>query len=210
MKKGTVLNLSRFSVVITYIKSNWCYLTLLTAILSGIVLGTLSVGFGGKPASFAADYTESFLSLRTTGNFAEIFISSLSVNLTFLILIFIFATSLTGVSFIPVIMGCRGYLFGVVAGSVYSKYSFEGIAFNALILIPPTALFLIFLLVISKHSMKMSLCIIKITLPDSGPRNLSVGFKQFGKKALLTVLPIIITALLDSWLSTKFISIFKL
>lgn len=210
MNKGTVLNLKHVGVVFTFLKRNWCILLLCVLFLGGISCGTLIKDESSILSNFSSFYFKAFLNSRITGKFLNIFFDSFLLSFLFLILNFLFGTSVVGPVTIPIITFLRGELFGILAGGIYAQYELEGITFNAIILIPSTIISVISLLIAARDSMYFSLEIIDITLPQSKPKNLSFIFSKFCKKFLLLIIPILFSSLLEAWLSVKLISVFKL
>lgn len=206
MHKGTVVNLGQFNNLFAFLKNNWCLITLTISFLFGVTFGIFTVQNGNQLSEFFIRLAESFITLRTEREFLSIFLNSLYTNISFLILILIFGTSVTGITLAPILISARGCLFGAIAGVFYSEYSLKGIALNALVLIPPTIIAVIFLIVSAREAMKLSLTVIAITLPESKPKNLSFHFGAFCKRSLILIIPIIFSALLDGWLSIKLIS----
>ncbi len=210
MQKGRVLNLSNLNGVITYLRNNWCYLTLSGMFILGIVAGVFSIHGSDSLYRFFEMATDSFIKLRISGSFLSVFLSSAKFNALCMLLFFIFGTSVTGITLVPVLLGLRGVVFGGLVSVIYSQLSFKGIAFNALILIPPTVISAIFLIISAKEALQMSLQVIHITIPQSAFKNLSGFFSRYCKRFVILLIPLIFSALLDAWVSTKFINIFGL
>lgn len=209
MQKGTVLNLKHLNSIFLFLKNNWCLITLTIMFLIGLSIGTLVSKDNSKTLDFLKLITDSFLMLRINGNFLTIFLSSVLITLIFLVLVFIFGTSVTGITFIPLIMCIRGILFGSLSTIICSDFSLKGIAFNAIVLIPPTVISVIFLIIAAGEAIRYSLLVTKITLPDTMPKNLAIPFRNYCRKFLILILPTLISALLDAWLSIKLISYFN-
>lgn len=210
MQKGRVVNLGRLKSVIDFLKTNWCLLTLSISFVLGLLFGTLYSGGNTNFAKLCAKITDSFIELRSSAEFFEIFKDSFLMNSAFLISIFIFGISITGVTLVPIIMFFKGLHFGSLASIIYSDFALKGIAFNALILIPPSVVFVIFLIISSKSAMRLSLSLIAVTLPNNTPKSFSFLFNKYWKQHIILIIPIIIAALMDAWLSVNLISHFDL
>ena len=206
MHKGTVLNLKKFNSGINFVRKNWCVLILTVAFIIGIFIGTYGITKYDILIRFTEKLTENFIIIRCTDKFFSIFLNAFITNFIFLLLIFVFGTSVTGITLVPIIVGIKGFSLGSIISVVYSQYALKGIAFNALIIIPPSVVTIIFIILFAKNAINLSLQIINITLPDSKPKNLSFGFKQYFNSFLLVLIPIIFTSILDAWLSVNFIS----
>ncbi len=210
VQKGRVVNLSHLNKVFTFFRLNSYIIALSMFCISGITFGIFGTKFNEKFLVIFEKYTKSFLDLRSDNGFLHIFADSLLLNLCFLVLIFVLGTSVTGITLAPILVFLRSLLFGAVSGIIYSQYSLKGIALNALIIIPPTLVAVIFLILSAKEAMKFSLILIKQTLPETKPQNLSYNFSRYCIKNLLLLIPIILSSVLDSWLSIKLISFFEL
>lgn len=210
VQKGRVVNLSHLNKVFSFLHIN-CYIITLTVIcISGITLGIMGIKFNHNFFDFFKNYTESYLTLRSEGTFFQIFSNSLFLNFAFSLLIFIFGTSVTGITLAPILVLIRSLIFGALSGLIYTDYALKGIALNAMILIPPTVIAMIFIILSAKEAMKLSLVLIGQTLPEIKPKNLSFIFGRYCIKNLILFIPIIISSALDSWLSIKLISFFEL
>lgn len=210
MQKGTVINLSNFKNIFSFFKSNWCLLILTFSLLFGLIFGIFTFNEDNSFSKTLLGFTESFISNRFSENYIKIFTSSFFLSFAFILGIFIFGTSVTGVTLVPILVAFRGILLGTLIGNIYFEYSLTGIAFNALIIIPPAVITIIFMLISARDAMRFSLLVIGITLPETATKNLSIKFKSYCQRFILLILPIIFAALLDAWLSTKLISFLNL
>lgn len=209
MQKGGVVNLKHLNKVFVFLRLNSYVIILTSVCISGISLGIFGTKFGEKFLNIFENYTEYFLCSRTKNEFLPIFFDSLLLNFCFLLLIFIFGTSVTGITLAPILIFIRSLFFGAVAGIVYSEYSLKGIALNALILIPPTLIAVVVLIASAREAMKFSLVLIKQTLPENKPQSLSFSFGRYCIKNLLLLIPVIFSSILDGWLSIKLFSFFE-
>ncbi len=208
VQKGRVLNLRHFNKVFAFFRLNSYIITLTVVCISGIALGIFGTEFNEKFLRVFMSYTERFLELRRENKFLPIFTDSLILNFCFLLLVFILGTSVTGITLTPILVFVRSLIFGAISGIVYSEYSLKGIAFNALILIPPALITIIFLILSAREAMRFSLLLIGQTLPENKPQNLSFAFSRYCVKNLLLFIPVIISSVLDGWLSIKLFSFF--
>ena len=210
VQKGRVVNLSHLNKVFSFLHLNSYIIALTIMCISGVTLGIFGTKLSEKFFDVFKEFTANFLSLRSEGKFFPVFTHSLFLNFCFLLLIFIFGTSVTGVTLAPILVLLRSLLFGALSGIIYAEYSLKGIALNALILIPPTVIAVIFMILSAKEAMKLSLVLIRQTLPESKPKNLSYDFNRYCVKNLLLFIPILISSVLDGWLSVKLFSFFNL
>ena len=209
MQKGTVLNLKHLNTSILFFKKNWCMLTLTLFFILGLLFGSFLFSENKDFLEFTQAISKSYLKVRFEQEFLSVLKSSILINLIFLLLIFILGSSVTGVTFVPLIFSINGIYFGSIAAYIFSQYALKGIAFNAIVLIPPTVITVIFLLLGGRQSMYFSLSLTKITLPQTAPKNLSYAFKSYCIYYIFLIIPIIISALLDAWLSKRLLPYFN-
>lgn len=185
-------------------------LTLTFVFLSGFAAGVFLTDKNAKICQFAKEYTDGFLQLRVQGSLFAVFSSTLFIFFVFLLLIFIFGTSVAGPALIPTFVALRGILVGSLVSVIYSQYSLKGIVFNTLVMIPPTVISVIVLILAAGKAMQMSLQIAKITLPETAPKNFSIAFKKYCIDFIVYSIPTALAALLDAWLSVKLLSVLNL
>ena len=97
---------------------------------------------------------------------------------------------------------------GSLMTNVYGVYALKGIVKNALAIVPTSVISVLFMIISAREAMRLSACVIKITLPNSPPRNLSPAFSAFLKRTCVLLIPIILSAVIDAWGSAKAISFF--
>ena len=210
MQKGTVVNLKHFKHIIDFIKQNWRILLLAVFFASGIMFATMSVGKDGYLIERLSRLSENYIALRQNKDLFHIILKSFINNSVFIAVIFILGSSVNGVTLVPLAVGIKGYLLGFLIAYIYANYDLKGIALTALIIIPPAIIYMIFIFIFSKFAMGFSLRIVSVTLPNSNGKNLNLHFKQYVKRLFITLIPIILAAVFDGWLSIKLISHFKL
>jgi len=210
MNKGKVINLKNFNSILVFSKNNWCLLTLTFCLILGLISGTLLYKYSGFFYKLSGDFTKMFLELRISGSFLKVFGNSFLLSFIFLLLNFIFGTSVAGITLVPLILVARGVLFAMTACEFYARYALIGIAFNTLYLIPSNLLSILFLIFSSKLSLLLSITVAKITMPKTTPKNLAFYFSDYCKKYLIFSIPAVISALLDATLSLKLLPYFNL
>ena len=209
MQRGTVVNLKHFKIGFDFIRQNWKLIILTLCFIVGIILATVSINKTGYIFNWLNKIPQNYIQLRASKDFFKIFINSLSADFCFLLVIFIFGSSVDGVTLVPLTVCIKGYLLGYLISYIYSEYELKGIAFCALIVIPPTIVAVICFFIFSKYAMCFSLRVINVTMPNVNGKNLNLHFKQFVKQLFIIVIPIIFSALCDGWLSIKLISYLK-
>ena len=209
MQRGTVVNLRHFKIGFDFLRQNWKLILLTLCFVVGIILATFSsdkTSYIFKQLNIAS---QNFIKLRLNRDFLKIFIKSFLINFGFLLTIFVLGSSVNGITLVPVVIGIKGYLMGFLISYIYSNYELKGIAFCALIIIPPSIITVICLFLFSKFAMCFSLRVINATMPNGINKNLNLQFKQFVKLLFINLLPIIFSALCDGWLSIKLVPYLK-
>ncbi len=210
MNRGTVVNLSQLKKVIDFLKANWCLLLITLLFLFGISFGVFYTNNNTSLASVLKAFSDSFINIHLNGSFRDVFLNSLFVNSVFYLLCFVFGTSVTGVTLVPIFVGVKGMLLGKLISDLYSEYSLKGIVFNALVIIPPSLISVVFLFASARLSVMFSMRVIGVFLSDTTQKNLNLQFNNYWKKQLLFFLPIIFSCILDAWISGKVINMLNL
>ena len=209
MQRGTVVNLKHFKIGFDFLRQNWKLILLTLCFIVGIILATFSTNKSGYIFKQLKLASQNFIELRLSKDFLKIFLKSFLIDFVFLLAIFVLGSSINGITLVPVIIGIKGYLLGNLIGYIYSAYELKGIAFCALIVIPPSIITVICLFNFSKFAMCFSLRVISVTMPNTLNKNLNLQFKQFVKLLFINLLPIIFSALCDGWLSMKLVPYLK-
>jgi len=123
----------------------------------------------------------------------------------YICLTFILGCCVFGVAIIPFSAFLSGLEYGGLLALLYSEYTLKGIAFNTVAVLPSAVIFLTGLILSARESIWFSLKFIRLTFPKTQPLNLSADFKYyFGRYLKFTVI-IIVSALLDGFISCNFL-----
>lgn len=209
MQKGRVLSIKSFGIF-EFFKNNSFLLTVTLIFTIGFFAGIFTHNNLSFLKSYSSDYITEYILLRTSESFGTIFINSMFGFLSALFIFFILGASLFGVVTVPSALFIKGLLQGGITAFLYSSYSLKGIAFNAVIIIPPTLIFLIILILASRESVRFSIKFSSLTLPKTLPINLSVDFKDYTIKYLILALSTVVCALIDAIVSSGLIKHFTL
>lgn len=207
MKKSRVVSLKNIEIA-TFLKRNIIVVILCLMFIIGVVVGTICYVKSPTAANLAQQWFTEYISFRVTDSFLNIFINSALFFMVISLCVFAGGTSMIGVVLIPLISGYLGFRYGCIASYVYSVYELKGIAFNSVILIPPTAIFLVGLFFASRYSVEFSLIITRLTIPKTSARNLSVDFKTYCTKFAVLLVIIIFVSLIDALFCRWFIDFF--
>lgn len=205
MKKGTVLSLKKIRFSELAAKNN-ILVILVLLFVAGIIAGTFSVSHVKALSDYSEKYIEKFISVRTRASFISVTAESFVGSALTLLLTFAAGASLLGVVFVPMLFFLKGALCGGVSAFLCIEYSVKGIAFNAVLVVPATIVFVTAFILAAREAVKFSLVIAKITLPGTPALNLAVDFKNYCGRYLFICLIVLASALTDAVLSCSFLS----
>ncbi len=207
MKKGTIINLNK-NDFLNYFKQNKIVFMLTVTVISGILVSCLTFNKSDIIIDLGERSFDFIINNRHEKSFINIFIHSLTIDFLILLTYFLCGTSIMGVIFVPMLSFSCGFLYGTVSSYVCRTFLLKGIAFNALLLLPPFAIIIIVLLVAGKKSIKFSFEFIKLTMPNQRAINLFLQFKEYCTYYLIYISVCVIVAVIDSLLSKTLIPFF--
>ena len=210
MQVSKVINLKNFNKTFLFLKENKILLLLMICFLSGFLLGVFSLTKSLPFKTVWIDYLDEYINLRAGSDFFKITYNSFLKSITYIILLFIAGCSVLGVILLPFIIFTNGLIYGALISLLYAEYALKGIAFNAIVILPPAVIFVSALILAACQSVNFSVKIARLTLPRSHPANLSYDFKNFCAKYLSFSLVTLFSALLDAFISRNFSAGFKL
>ncbi len=208
MQKGKVFRLQSFGFIEFFKKNSFLFImTMIFAI--GVIIGVFTIGSFDYLKDYSKEYISDYITLRQS-SFGSVLFNSLLSSLSVLFLFFLLGASLFGVVTVPSCILLKGLLQGGVTAYLYSIYGIKGIAFNTIILIPSTFIFIIVLLVACRESVKFSLKFSSLTLNKTLPFNMSEDFKDYSIKYLILAVCCFVCALVDAAISVGLIKHFTL
>lgn len=207
MRRSTVLNLRRFKLLET-VGKNRLLLSLCLMFFIGVIIGTVSRGSNERLEGLSESLLRQFLADRQGLSFGAVLLGSVSASLLYMLAVYIAGASMLGIVLIPLIVAWRGFCYGLLIALLYSEYALRGVAFNAIVLIPPAVIFLIGLLLAARESMSFSLVIARLTLPRSNPANLFADFRIFCSRYALLLIFTVLSAVADALVSHFFLRFF--
>ena len=208
MRKSRVVSLKKFGFG-DFIRRNIIILSLCLIFIIGVLTGTLCYVKNQTANHLASEWFVDYISFRGSNTFFSVAVNSALSNLLIGLCVFACGCSMIGVALVPSVFGYLGFKYGSITAYIYAIYQLKGIAFNAIILIPPTAIFLVGLFFASRSSVEFSFVILKLSLPKSSPRNLSLEFKAYCGKFLIFLSIIVIVSFVDAALCKWFIKYFN-
>lgn len=106
--------------------------------LLGLLLGSFAVSLSGEGDVFGIlPLVQSSILSRKSAPFYIILLCSAAVSLSLMLAVFVTSLSAFGWLFCPIILLCRGFCTGLIAGCLYRQYALLGIGFFALIMLLP-------------------------------------------------------------------------
>jgi len=208
MNKSRVVSIKNLHFFDSLLK-NKIILLMCIMLIAGIFAGALLFSKSDATANLAEDLLKDFLKKRQGAAFLSITVSSALVFLGVALVTFIFGTSMMGIVLLPISLFFLGYFYGSFSALLYANHSIKGVAFNAVIVIPPLAIFLIGLIVTVKYAFDYSLILSKLTLQRGTPKNLCNDFKFYCGKYLILVFIILIASIVDAILNRSFLNYFS-
>ncbi|MBQ8203139.1 MAG: hypothetical protein IJZ75_02530 [Clostridia bacterium] len=208
MNKSAILNFNKNNIL-GFLRDNKTTIMLTAAFIIGIIVGCVSYKnstVAVKVAEWLFDY---FLAARQGRGFIKIFAYSFEMRFLVLLLFFLCGASLMGIVIVPLLKMASGFFYGILCAHICSTYLLKGIAFNALIVIPVAAVFVIALVIAAGKSIRFSFEFAKLTFPNSRPANLFLIFKDYCGYYLIYLSAIIGASIVDALLSKALISYFE-
>lgn len=209
MQIGKVINLRNCGEALSFFKKNKTVIILLIIFSIGFFIGTVSLeNFEGFKDFFILRL-EDFSALRAQGNIIKISFDSFLFYISVIVLAFIIGSSILGMVFLPLLIVFCGTYYGSLITLLYSEYSFKGVAFCAIILLPSTVIFAVSLILATIESFGFSLRIAKLTLPKTIPASLYYDFKIYCVRYLFLGFLVLFAALLDGIICHYFFDSFN-
>ncbi|MBR5472811.1 MAG: hypothetical protein IKU82_02360 [Clostridia bacterium] len=208
MRKGIIVNLKRVKIL-DYVTLNKIFIALCGIFILGIALGTTVLSKNNFLSQNAEHLINNYIELHN-GNlfFKKLLLCSLKY-FAIIILYFLSGTSMLGVAVTPFITLWQGIIFGCITSYIYSTHGLNGIAFNAIILIPSSIFFIMCCFFAAKYAINFSLAIAKLTLPQSKASSLYMQFKDYCIKYLIFAAMSLICSTLEIILNLLFLKFFN-
>lgn len=207
MQRGKVLNLSRLRFT-GFLLENRILIIGLVLFIVGVIFGISAAADYSKITNFTKNIFTDFIELRNSGTFLKIFTNSFLCSTIVLLFFLILGTSMFGVITVPLSLAFCGVFYGSITSYLYSEFALKGIAFNAVIFLPASIIFIIVLLLACREAVNFSLKISFLTVSKSISYNISNEFKRFLIMFLIFVCLNLVSSLIDATTSSAFIKYF--
>ena len=207
MKRSTVFSLRQIGISV-FLNKNKIFLLMCITFATGCILASFIYPENEKLQRIISDIFTNFLLHRTGKKFFTVFINSFLELAFYLLTVFLGGSSMFGVVLIPFIVLVRGLYYGGFSALLYTEFALKGVAFNALVFIPPALIFTLCIFFAAKESINFSLRLARISLPNCPPANIFAEFKSYSSKYILFLFVSLISALVDAGLSTSLMQFF--
>ncbi len=208
MKKGTVINFSA-SRFMEFLSENKSLIALIFSLILGIIMAVTSFSNNAFLKNLCDSFFAFYKSEHFSLSFGTVFYKSLLFGLTYLCLTFVFGTTMLGIIFLPLLNFTFGIYFGCVSSYICSAYSFIGVAFNAVVLIPGSIILTVALIFAAKESLQFSFSVAKTTFSSAVYNDLPIRFKGICVKYIILIVAVIISAIADAFFTTTLSKIFN-
>lgn len=209
MRRSGVLNLRRWHFL-EVLGKNRLLLLLCVLFLGGVIAGSTCLGNNERLSALAENGLRQIVSERSGAAFGAVLFNSFGSSMVYLTAVCVAGTSMLGIVISPVTVIWRGFYFGLLTALLYSEYALKGVAFNAIMLIPPAVFSVIGLILGAKDSVTFSLLLAKLTLPRSAPGSLFSEFRLYCIRFAILIITALLSALTDALVSHFFIGFFEL
>lgn len=208
MKKGIIVNLKRFKAL-EYVNKNKILIVICFVFIIGIALGSSLFFDCNWLTKFINVIFNNAVKTHIKNPFFEKFFMCIVKYIVVLVLYFLWGASLFGVAVVPFISFWQGILIGNLTAHLYELHGLSGIAFNAIIVIPPLAIFIVCCFFAAKLSIEFSISIAKLTMPGFRAISLFNSFKVFCSKYLVYLSVGFVCTLFEIILNLLFIKFFN-
>ncbi len=203
MRKGKVFNLKRFRLT-NSLQTNGVFWLLLILLLLGLMIGTFTYSNNSPVEKTALQILKGHAKTHLNQRFISLVWHLFLSELLPILLFFISGTSMLGIVLAPIFLGYRGFRFGIIASFLYACYGIKGVAFYAVLLIPPAIPIAVCWLLSAKEALSLSGMLAKSTFPESSPTYFFPAFRNYCKKFLLFLIIILVAAIIDAALTGAF------
>ena len=203
MQKTTIVHLKAKRIT-AVLADSYPILIMFTVYITGIILGAALLKGNAKTIKKAETLYQNFISARNGKGFLSVFGTALMEWLPFLLALFVCGTCIAGMVMLPFFVGYKGFCYGALAGYIYSQYSFGGIVFVLIFIVPATIIGAFGLFFAAKRSFSFSLLLAKSVLPRGREYNMYNVLIHYCKSFAVLVLTSVFAALTDAALSGAF------
>lgn len=195
------------SIIIPSKKINFFVLSI---IILGVTFGavfTNIIGFNDK--TLVIDKVKMFIDNINSGAIDSLlaFKNGISINLIYVILIWILGMTCIGVLFNIFLLFTKSFIFGFSVASFILTYSYKGILLSLLYLLFGQLLNMVVIMLLTIYSIMFSSKLIKLIFKNQGNHDILKFFKNYLLILMAAIIISIISALLEAFLLPALIKI---
>ena len=187
--------------VLSFFRESYAFIIMFSVYIIGILIGSIFV----KRAILSGEQIKTLLNLSEVfQGFWNQFYSFIINWIPSLLIISLFGTCMAGIVIIPCLVCVKGIEYGVLSGYLYSHYSFNGVIYVILLVLPSVFCSAYCLFFAGRESFAFSLKLLKHTLPEPRSEYLYPRLTAFCRRILLYLFFTILAGFLDAALNTAF------
>jgi stage II sporulation protein M len=209
MQKTRFINL-KVRKPIRYLKEVYPFVLMFLAFIIGIIIGALLLRF--YPSVKTAVGREVLDDVKTDmdiGFWPSVW-RCFFWWLPFLLLIFVFGLSIAGLAVVPVFVLFKGIHYGITAGYLYNVFSFNGIVYVLILIIPPTIIAAFGMFFSAEISFRFSLRLTRYCMPHPPEGYIYPRLIGYCKRFAFLLFVALAAALIYSLLLTAFADVIKI
>ncbi len=207
MRKSTVVNLGKIHGIDFFVKNRLSVLICLLFV-AGVTSGVLVSARNNAFATLTQNIISRFVTARSNSSFFAVFVHSLMADFAAMLVLFLGGGSLMGFIAVPATVASLGFIYGSVVADVCAEFALKGVAFNAVVLMPPAVVFFVCFLSASRHAFTFSTQIARQTMPKASGAGLFLPFKEYCSKFCIALFFCVFSALADAVLSAALLKFF--
>ena len=211
MKRTTTYLRTRLGDFSSYVTENWKFLTMGCLLLFGMVVGALVVRNASILESGSLKIlVDGFSTERASQSAWSTFLHSFVAVLPFFGVSFLLGLCAAGVFLIPLIPFFRGLGLGATMGYLYTTHGWQGVAFCALLIIPPALLSSVALISACREALRFSISLCGQMLPHGKSQRMWPAFRRYLLRFLMLLFLLCVAAAVDMLFSASFSRFFAL
>lgn len=180
------------------------------SLILGMAFGSVYAQSAGENIYNGLDFLfTTNLEARLSQNFIGTFCACFASNFIFVLAVFLLGITPWGIPFIPLVCMFKGFGGGLSGGFLFAAYSFKGLLFYLVILLPGLFVFSLALISQSCMAFYMSKRIFHVLfIKDQNPIPMHAGMLFYLQRSLLMLLAALACAVLDTLLWCAFAPMF--
>ena len=203
MNKTTVVSF-RLKRIASVFKEGYSLIIMVVVYIAGIISGAFFTHGSDTLFSKAENIYNRFIAHRSEKSFLAIFGYSILEWIPYMLGLFVCGTCVVGIVIMPLLVFHKGLYYGLLAGYIYSCYSYSGIVFVLILIIPATLIGAFGMFFAARRSFSFSLILAKSFMPHTREYDLYNVLVHYCKEFLVLLIVGVFAALADGALCTAF------